>query len=58
MNNWHKLGFILRNGSQHTEFDRCDMQDPFANTDIEFPGCPAGPDGDGEGDGPLRSLSR
>src|SRR6202012_2386341 len=25
VNKWHNLGFILRNGSQHTEFGRCDV---------------------------------
>ena len=43
---WHKLGFILRNGAQHTEFDRCDIASIQLMTPaLNFQDVPQGPMG-------------
>jgi L-Lysine epsilon oxidase N-terminal/L-lysine epsilon oxidase C-terminal domain/von Willebrand factor type A domain len=43
---WHKLGFILRNGTQHTEFDRCDIASIHLLTPVlNFQDVPQGPMG-------------
>ncbi|HEY1248289.1 MAG TPA: LodA/GoxA family CTQ-dependent oxidase [Nitrososphaera sp.] len=41
---WHQLGFILRDGVQHTEFDRCDIASIQLLTPIlNFQDVPQGP---------------
>jgi L-lysine epsilon oxidase-like protein len=43
---WHKLGFILRNGSQHSEFDRCDVASiQLMTPSLNFQDVPQGPMG-------------
>lgn len=43
---WHNLGFILRNGTQHTEFDRCDVPSIQLITPVlNFLDIPQGPMG-------------
>lgn len=43
---WHELGFVLRNGSEHTEFDRCDIPSIQLLTPVlNFLDVPQGPMG-------------
>jgi hypothetical protein len=43
---WHELGFILRNGVEHTEFDRCDIPSIQLMTPVlNFQDVPQGPMG-------------
>jgi len=46
VDNWHKLGFILRQGAQHVEFDRCDLASIHLLTPLlDFLHVPQGPMG-------------
>jgi L-Lysine epsilon oxidase N-terminal/L-lysine epsilon oxidase C-terminal domain/von Willebrand factor type A domain len=46
VDNWHKLGFILRQGAQHVEFDRCDIASINLLTPLlNFQHVPQGPMG-------------
>ena len=46
VDNWHKLGFIVRQGSQHVEVDRCDLASINLLTPLlNFQDVPQGPMG-------------
>ncbi|HLN98981.1 MAG TPA: LodA/GoxA family CTQ-dependent oxidase [Pyrinomonadaceae bacterium] len=46
VDNWHKLGFVLRQGSQHVELDRCDIASINLLTPLlNFQDVPQGPMG-------------
>ena len=46
VDNWHKLGFIVRQGSQHVEVDRCDLASINLLTPVlNFQHVPQGPMG-------------